>query len=57
MLKLLTMNLTTIIILLIVAVIVTLAIIKIVRDKKRGIGPCGQKCCECPHAVDCGHKR
>lgn len=40
-------NYSTIIIGLLVAVSIYLAIRKIIKNKKSGIGPCGQKCSEC----------
>ncbi len=41
-------NWLTAVILIILALCVFLAIRKIVRDRKAGIGPCGQKCENCP---------
>ena len=43
----------TIIVLAVLALAVFLAVRKIVKDKKSGIGPCGQKCANCPHACSC----
>ncbi|MBR6005045.1 MAG: FeoB-associated Cys-rich membrane protein [Clostridia bacterium] len=40
-------NWVTTVTILVLAVIVTLAIVKLVRDKKSGIGPCGKKCSQC----------
>lgn len=37
----------TIIICIVIIIAVIFAIRKIVKNKKSGIGPCGQKCCEC----------
>ncbi|MCR5207650.1 MAG: FeoB-associated Cys-rich membrane protein [Eubacterium sp.] len=39
----------------VIALIVFLAIRKIVKDKKKGIGACGCKCADCPHSADCHH--
>jgi hypothetical protein len=47
-------NAATVIIVLVLLLLVFLAIRKIVRDRKAGIGPCGQKCSECAHAAECG---
>ena len=40
-------NYATIIIVILLAVCIFLAIRKIVKNKKSGIGPCGHKCSEC----------
>lgn len=55
MLNFLMSNAATVIVLAVVAFFVFLAIRKIVKDRKSGIGPCGQKCADCPHAATC-HK-
>ena len=47
MIAFLQQNWVTIVTVLVLTVIVTLAIIKIVKDKKSGIGPCGKKCSQC----------
>ena len=44
----------TIITVLVLALLIFLAIRKIVKDRKAGIGPCGGKCAECAHAAACG---
>ena len=36
----------------IIALCVFLAVRKMVKDKKAGIGPCGQRCSECPKMKD-----
>lgn len=46
-------NLASIIVLLIVAAIVTLVIIKMVRDKKRGKHSCSCGCSGCPNSQSC----
>ena len=53
MLSFLKANIVTIIVWLLLAAVVFLAIRKIVKDKKSGIGPCGQKCASCPHSCGC----
>ncbi len=40
-------NIATIITILILTVVIFSAIIRIIRDKKKGIGPCGKNCSEC----------
>ncbi len=45
-------NWVTIVTLLVLAAVIVTAIIKIVKDKKSGIGPCGKKCSQCSHS--CG---
>jgi len=55
MLSFLAANWITIVVLAILALIVFLAIRKIVKDKKEGIGACGQKCANCPHSAQCHH--
>ena len=55
MLNFIAANWVTIVTVLVLAFFVFLAIRKIVKDKKAGIGPCGQKCANCPHASSC-HK-
>ena len=39
----------------VIGLAVFLAIRKIVKDKKNGIGACGCKCSDCPHS--CPHKK
>ena len=55
MLHFLQANWITIVVLIVLALIVFLAIRKIVKDKKNGIGACGQKCANCPHSAQCHH--
>ena len=55
MLHFLQANWITIVVLIVLALIVFLAIRKIVKDKKEGIGACGQKCANCPHSAQCHH--
>jgi len=45
--------LVTVLTIAVLALVVFLAIRKIVKDKKQGIGACGQKCANCPHAAQC----
>ncbi len=45
----------TILTLVVVGLVVFLAIRKIVKDKKDGVGACGCKCANCPHAAQCHH--
>jgi hypothetical protein len=49
-------NWKTVVVLLIVILITALAIIKIIRDRKKGIGPCGKRCCDCANSAYCTHK-
>lgn len=53
MLHFLQANMGTIVAMLVVALLVFLAIRRLVLDKKAGIGPCGQKCSECAHSAQC----
>ncbi|MBE6719277.1 MAG: FeoB-associated Cys-rich membrane protein [Ruminococcaceae bacterium] len=53
MLQFLQANWGTIVALLAVAVLVFLAIWRMAKDKKAGIGPCGQKCSQCANAGHC----
>lgn len=46
-------NLGSIAVMLVVALIVLLAIRRMVLDKKAGIGICGQKCSQCPKFESC----
>ena len=46
-------NLPTIIALVVLAGLVTLVIIKLVRDKKKGKNACGCDCGSCPHSCMC----
>lgn len=55
MLSFLQANWVTIITLIVLAFVVFLAIRKLVKDKKEGIGACGQKCSNCPHSANCHH--
>ncbi len=43
----------TVFVVLIVALLVFLAVRRLVLDKKEGIGPCGQKCSHCANAGHC----
>ena len=45
----------TIITIAVIGLTVFLAIRKLVKDKKNGIGACGQKCANCPHSANCHH--
>ena len=47
MLEFLRENIATIITLVILGVCIFLALRKMVKDKKSGVGPCGQRCSEC----------
>ncbi len=53
MLEFLRQNYITIITLAVLAAIVTAVIIKMIKDKKKGIGSCGCKCCDCPMSGQC----
>ena len=53
MLSFLISNWVTIVVIAVIGLIVFLAIRKIVKDKKVGIGACGCKCSECPHSSSC----
>ena len=53
MLQLIQANLGTIAALLVVALLVFLAVRRMVLDKKAGIGACGQKCSECAKMASC----
>ena len=53
MLEFLRQNYITIITLAVLAAIVTAVIIKLIKDKKKGIGSCGHKCCDCPMSGQC----
>ena len=46
----------TVITVIVLGLCIFLAIRKIVKDKKEGVGPCGQKCANCPKFRDgqCG---
>ncbi len=52
MLSFLQNNWVTIVTIAVLAAIVILATVKIIKDKKSGIGPCGKKCSQCSHS--CG---
>ena len=54
MLTFLENNFATIIIAILLAVCIFLAIRRIIKNKKSGIGPCGQKCSEC--TMNCDRK-
>ncbi|MBR3738781.1 MAG: FeoB-associated Cys-rich membrane protein [Eubacterium sp.] len=45
----------TIITIAVIGLAVFLAIRKLVKDRKNGIGACGQKCANCPHSANCHH--
>ncbi len=53
MLRFIQNNLATIAVILIVAFMVFLAIRKIIKDKKAGVGACGHKCSECARSGRC----
>ena len=53
MLQLIQANLGTIAALLVVALLVFLAVRRMVLDKKAGIGACGHKCSECAMSAQC----
>ncbi len=55
MIEFLQANWGTIVAFLTVALLVFLALRRMRKDKKAGIGPCGQKCANCPHSAKC-HK-
>ena len=53
MLSFIKANIATIIVLIIVALLVFLAIRKIVKDKKSNKGGCSQNCSGCPYSNNC----
>ena len=53
MLQFIQENLATVVVLLVVAFLVILAVRKIVKDKKSGVGACGNNCSECVRAGRC----
>ncbi len=55
MLQFIQANWVTALTVLVLATVVFLAIRKIVKDKKAGIGSCGCKCADCPHSSSCHH--
>ena len=55
MLEFLISNLGTIIVFLVLAIVVSLIIYKMYRDKKQGNSSCGCNCSSCPMANEC-HK-
>ena len=57
MVQFLQSNWVTILTLLALVLIVFLAVRKLVRDKKNGVGACGCKCAECPMHGQCAEHR
>ena len=57
MLHFLQMNWVTIVVLIALAAVVFLAVRKLIKDKKAGVGACGCKCSGCPNACHCHHKQ
>ena len=55
MLQVLQANGATILVILLLALMIFFAVRKIVKDKKAGIGPCGQRCSDCAFGADCQH--
>ena len=55
MLQFILSNLATIIIGLVLLSVVTLVIMKMIRDKKQGKGCCGSSCQGCSHSTSCHH--
>ena len=53
MLHFLQSNAATVILIAVIAFLVFLALRKIIRDRKSGIGPCGQKCSDCTRSAQC----
>ena len=49
-------NIATVVIIAAVALLVILAVRKIVKDRKDGIGSCGGDCTACPYSADCRSK-
>ncbi len=47
----------TVLTILVIALVVFLSIRKIVKDRKNGIGACGQKCANCPYSATCNHDK
>ncbi len=54
MLRFISENWATVIAAAVIAVLVILALRKIIKNKKDGVGSCGYKCSECPRAGACG---
>ena len=46
-------NMATVIIIAVLALLVILAVGKIVKDKKNGVSACGGDCTACPYSADC----
>ena len=46
-------NLANIAVVTVVAALIAAALVKIVRDRKKGIGSCGCSCASCPHHAGC----
>lgn len=46
-------NWGTILAFVLVIFLVFLAVRRMRKDKKKGIGPCGQKCSKCPNSAKC----
>ena len=57
MLEFLRENIVTIITVAVLLLLVFLAVRKMVKDKKSGIGPCGKRCSECSHGCDYSNKK
>ncbi len=57
MLEWLAANAATIIIAALLAAIVALAVIKLIKDRKKGISSCGCKCGSCPISGACHKKK
>lgn len=53
MINFLMQNIGTIVVMLMVAAVLTLAVLKLYRDKKNGKSSCGCKCAGCPNSSVC----
>ena len=53
MLNFISENLATLLILAVVAVLIIVAVRKIIKDKKAGKGACSMQCDGCPNATAC----
>lgn len=53
MLEFISANMATIIVAALVAVLVGLIVVRMVRDRRRGVSSCGNACACCPNAALC----
>ena len=57
MLNIIASNLATILVGAVVVAILTLVVVKLIRDKKRHVSSCSCGCSGCPGAKQCGHEK